>query len=72
MAVGGMAAAPGGLGSQPRAKGATAGTADPFDLWLGHTLRQAFGAIAKEPVPEELLRLAEGGRAGRDDGASSN
>ena len=39
---------------------------DPFELWLGRSLRDAFDAIAAEPVPEDLLRLIEEDRAERE------
>ncbi len=30
-----------------------------FDLWLSRGLHQMFDDIAKEPLPDELLRLIE-------------
>lgn len=30
-----------------------------FDIWLNRGLHQLFDDVAKEPVPEELLRLIE-------------
>lgn len=33
-----------------------------FDAWLERGLHQLFDDIAKQPVPEELLRLIEGDR----------
>lgn len=39
---------------------------DPFELWLRRGLREAFDAIAAEPVPEDLLRLIEEDRAERE------
>ncbi len=33
-----------------------------FDIWLQHGLHQMFDGVAKEPVPEELLRLIEADR----------
>lgn len=41
-----------------------------FDLWLRRGLHQLFDKVAKEPVPEELLRLIEGDRAIAADGES--
>ncbi|ACI53247.1 conserved hypothetical protein [Gluconacetobacter diazotrophicus PA1 5] len=32
---------------------------DPFELWLKRGLHQLFDDVAREPVPEELLRLIE-------------
>jgi hypothetical protein len=31
-----------------------------FDIWIHGALRQLFGAVADEPVPEALRRLAGG------------
>jgi len=42
-----------------------------FDLWLRRGLHQLFDDVAKEPVPEELLRLIEDDRALKPNGASS-
>jgi hypothetical protein len=70
--IGEMAEATGGQRPRPRARDASPEKADPFDLWLRHSLRQAFGSIAAEPVPEELLRLMEEGPCERDDGTSSS
>jgi hypothetical protein len=39
---------------------------DPFELWLRRGLHQAFDAIAREPVPEDLLRVIEEDRAERE------
>jgi hypothetical protein len=33
-----------------------------FDLWLQRSLHQLFDTVAKEPIPEELLRLIEQNR----------
>jgi hypothetical protein len=30
-----------------------------FDLWLQRSLHQLFDKVAKEPIPEELLRLID-------------
>jgi Anti-sigma factor NepR len=38
--------------------------ADPFDARLRRGLRRQFDAVMGEPIPERLLRLVEGGRAG--------
>ncbi|MBB2202397.1 hypothetical protein [Gluconacetobacter tumulisoli] len=35
---------------------------DPFELWLKRGLHQLFDEVAREPVPEELLRLIEDDR----------
>jgi hypothetical protein len=35
---------------------------DAFDVWLDRQLHQMFDRVAKEPIPEDLLRLIEGDR----------
>ena len=40
--------------------------ADPFDLWLQRSLREAFDPALGEAVPEEILRLIEEDRAERE------
>ena len=30
-----------------------------FDLWLQRSLHQLFDKVAKEPIPEDLVRLIE-------------
>ena len=35
---------------------------DAFDRWLHCRLQQTYGAIAREPIPEELLRIIEESR----------
>ena len=61
---------PGGPDERPRRTAAARGLGteedDPFDLWLQRGLRGAFGAIAAEPVPEDILRLIEEDRAERE------
>jgi hypothetical protein len=39
---------------------------DPFDLWLRRSLREAFDAVAAEPIPEDVLRLIEEDHAARE------
>ena len=36
-----------------------------FDLWLQRGLHQLFDGVAREPIPEELLRLIEEDRQHR-------
>ncbi len=38
---------------------------DPFVVWLHRSLREAFGAVAAEPGPVEILRRVEADRAER-------
>jgi len=33
-----------------------------FDLWLRRGLHQLYDTVAKEPIPEELLRMIEDDR----------
>ncbi|MFT8718729.1 NepR family anti-sigma factor [Acetobacter sp.] len=35
---------------------------DAFDIWLKRGLHQLFDDVAKEPIPEELLRLLDNSR----------
>lgn len=42
-----------------RGKGQTDVT-NAFDAWLDRQLHQMFDRVAKEPIPEDLLRLIEG------------
>jgi hypothetical protein len=44
-------------GTQPESGSAERG--DAFDIWLKRRLQQTYGAIAAEPIPEELRRLLE-------------
>ena len=32
---------------------------EPFDLWLKRGLHQIYDAVAKEPIPDDLLKLIE-------------
>jgi hypothetical protein len=53
------------LASRPQQDMACAVADDPFDRWLGHSLHENFGAVAAEPLPEELLRLINGAASGQ-------
>lgn len=48
---------------QPKAKeggeNQAAGKPEAFDLWLKRGLHQIYDDVAKEPIPEDLLRLIE-------------
>ncbi len=37
----------------------TAAKPEAFDLWLKRGLHQIYDDVAKEPIPEDLLRLIE-------------
>ncbi len=39
--------------------------AEAFDIWLQRGLHQLYDSVAKEPIPEELLKLIEQDRSGR-------
>jgi hypothetical protein len=43
----------------PRKTGSTKArkTNSPFNLWLERSLHQMFDDVAREPVPEDLLKL---------------
>lgn len=51
--------------SARRAKGAETGGDEAFDIWLQRGLHQLYDSVAKEPIPEELLKLIEQDRADR-------
>ena len=38
-----------------------------FDLWLRRGLHQLYDTVAKEPIPETLLRMIEEDRAAKED-----
>lgn len=48
--------------SAPRRRGAKGqgDVSNAFDTWLDRQLHQMFDRVAKEPIPEDLLRLIEG------------
>ncbi len=39
-----------------------------FDLWLSRGLHQLYDNVAKEPIPDELLRMIEDDRASKAGG----
>lgn len=43
------------------------GVDNAFDLWLRRGLHQLYDTVAKEPIPESLLRMIEDDRASKDD-----
>jgi len=43
----------------PPKRGRRAPSDRAFDLWLDQGLHAMFDEVAKEPIPEELLRLIE-------------
>jgi len=47
----------------PQRKAGESGSA--FDLWLKRGLHELFDDVAREPIPEELMRLIEQDRADR-------
>ncbi len=57
MAIKQRAPKPGTLKPSPKPD---AGKADvAFDLWLKRGLHQIYDGVAREPIPEELLRLIQ-------------
>ncbi len=40
--------------------------AEAFDIWLQRGLHQLYDSVAKEPIPDELLRLIEQDRFDRE------
>jgi hypothetical protein len=60
----------GGSGERPAPRRSGAGDnkgAEAFDIWLQRGLHQLYDSVAKEPVPDELLKLIEQDRAGRSE-----
>ena len=45
----------------PRAPPRSGDAPDAFDIWLRASMRRVHDAVAAEPVPEALRRLAAGG-----------
>ncbi|MBI0434896.1 hypothetical protein [Roseomonas sp. KE0001] len=59
-------AEPGKSSQRPSGGRARKGTPDAaFDIWLQRGLHAMFDGVAKEPIPEELLRLIEDDRTGK-------
>lgn len=50
---------PPAMASSQRLREAEGASEAAFDLWLQRSLHQLFDKVAKEPIPEELLRLIE-------------
>ena len=59
----------GGPGDKPgrRADGANTDKAEAFDIWLQRGLHQLYDSVAKEPIPDDLLRLIEEDRTERSE-----
>ena len=52
-------------GKQPAGEKATTPRMDqPFDHWLHKQLHEMYDAIAKEPLPDDLLRLIDRDKSG--------
>jgi len=56
---------PGGGQPPRRAQRGERDSPEAFDIWLQRGLHQLYDSVAKEPVPEELLKLIEQDRSGR-------
>lgn len=50
---------PPAMASPHKVRGGEGAPDAAFDLWLQRSLHQLFDTVAKEPIPEELLRLIE-------------
>ncbi len=50
---------PSAMASSHRVREEDSAPAAAFDLWLQRSLHQLFDKVAKEPIPDELLRLIE-------------
>ena len=53
-------------GPEPRAQDALTDDEAFLDLWLRLELRESFGAVVAEPIPDDLLRLIEEDRGERE------
>lgn len=47
------------MASPPRVREVDGVSDTAFGIWLQRSLHQLFDKVAKEPIPEELLRLIE-------------
>jgi hypothetical protein len=52
--------------ARPEAGRKEEGVDRAFDLWLQRGLHQLYDTVAKEPIPEDLLRLIEEDRTSRE------
>ena len=59
---------PGGADGKPprRPRSGEPEGAGAFDIWLQRGLHQLYDSVAKEPIPDELLRLIEQDKSDRD------
>lgn len=59
----------GGPGGKPArlADGTKTDKAEAFDIWLQRGLHQLYDSVAKEPIPDDLLRLIEQDRTERSE-----
>ena len=57
----------GGAGDKPARRGERAGKNgdEAFDIWLQRGLHQLYDSVAKEPIPDDLLKLIEQDRSDR-------
>ena len=57
----------GGAGGKPARRGERAGKNgdEAFDIWLQRGLHQLYDSVAKEPIPDDLLKLIEQDRSDR-------
>jgi hypothetical protein len=65
---GGSAGQPAGRQPPPQrraSQGPEGDKLEAFDIWLQRGLHQLYDSVAKEPVPDELLKLIEQDRSGR-------
>lgn len=52
-------------GRRRRKQQAESGVDQAFDRWLERGLHRLYDDVAKEPIPDELLRLIEGDKTNR-------
>ncbi len=55
----------GGKPPAPRVQRVEEDGAEAFDIWLQRGLHQLYDSVAKEPIPDDLLKLIEQDRSDR-------
>jgi len=55
----------GGRPARQRSRTGGGNDAEAFDIWLQQGLHRLYDSVAKEPIPDELLKLIEQDRTDR-------
>jgi len=50
---------PGSAGKRPAHRTRGGDDAEAFDIWLQRGLHQLYDSVAREPIPDELLKMIE-------------